>query len=229
MTLQTPHDSSWIEYLKSVDAPTLANAIEALGARPNAEGFTPLQVRCLFPELGRMCGYAVTAHVETVTRLEPADNRRFIELYQAVEASSKPAVIAFQEVGGHGDYAAHCGEVMCTIFTRLGAVGLVTNCGVRDVPEVRALKFHYFARGAVVSHANFRIVRGGVPVQILGVVIRPGDILHGDENGVLVVPQVPQDELRRAVDGVRQRERELMDFVRSPTFSLDELRGRIVE
>src|SRR5271157_2399198 len=89
MTPQTQSDPSWIEYLKSVDTPTLANAIEALDVRPNAEGFTPLQVRCLFPELGRMCGHAVTAHVETVTRLEPADNRRFIELYQAVEASPR--------------------------------------------------------------------------------------------------------------------------------------------
>lgn len=229
MTPPIPHEPSWIEFLKSVDTPTLANAIETLRVRPNAEGFTPLEVRCLFPELGRMCGYAVTAHVETVTRLEPADKARFIELYRAVEASPKPAVIAFQEVGGHPDYAAHCGEVMSTVFTRLGAVGLVTDCAVRDIPEVRALRFHYFARGAVASHANFRIVRVGVPVQILGVVIRPGDVLHGDENGVLVVPPVPPDKLREAVADVRRRERELMDFVRGAAFSLDGLHSRIVE
>jgi len=211
MTPQTQPDPSWIEYLKSVDTPTLANAIEALNLRPNAEGFTPFQVRCLFPELGRMCGHAVTAQVETVTQLEPADNMRFIELYQAVMASPKPTVIAFQEVGGHADYAAHCGEVMSTIFGRVGAVGLITDCGVRDIPEVRALRFHYFARGSVVSHANFRIVRVNVPVQIFGAVIRPGDVLHGDENGVLVVPPAPQAQLRDAVAEIRRREGELME------------------
>jgi regulator of RNase E activity RraA len=82
----------------------------------------------------------------------------------------------------------------------------------------------------VVSHANFRIVRTGVPVQILGAVIRPGDVLHGDENGVLVVPQMEQPaKLIAAVEEVRRRERELMEFVRGDTFSLDGLRKRIVE
>lgn len=229
MTPKTQPQNALIDFLKTVDSPTLANAIEMLGLRPNAEGFTPMQVRCLFPELGRMCGYAVTAHVETVTQLEPGDNQRFIDLYKAVEASPKPAVIAFQEVGGHPDYAAHCGEVMSTIFTRVGAIGLVSDCGVRDIPEVRALGFHYFARGSVVSHANFRIVRVGVPVQILGTVIHPGDLLHGDENGVLTVPLAACDKLRASVDDVRARERELMEFVRGKDFSLDGLRSRIVE
>jgi hypothetical protein len=78
---------------------------------------------------------------------------------------------------------------MGSIFTRLGAVGLVTDSAVRDIPEVRALGFRYFAAGAVASHANFRIVRVGVPVQVRGVVFQPGDIVHGDENGVLQVPR----------------------------------------
>ena len=220
---------AWVEYLKTVDAPTLSNAIESLQVRPRQEGFTPLQVRALFPELGRMCGYAVTAQVETVTESESLDLDRFLELYRAVEQSLQPAVIAFQEIGGHPDYAAHCGEVMATIFTRLGTVGLVTDCGVRDLPEVRALRFHYFARGSVVSHASFRIARVAVPVQVGGVVIRPGDLLHGDENGVLLVPGGLEEKLPPAVEAVRRRERRLMEWVRSEDFSLDQLRSHTVE
>src|SRR5580698_3297719 len=97
----TDNPSSWIEYLKTVDAPTLANAIELLKVRPHHEGFTPLQTRALFPEFGRMCGYAVTAQVETVTESGSFDIANFIELYRAVEKSPEPAVIAFQEIGGH--------------------------------------------------------------------------------------------------------------------------------
>ncbi len=219
----------WIEYLKGIDTPTLANAVELLALRPNGEGFTPLGVRCLFPELGRLCGYAVTAQVETVTRTEPCDLGMFVKLYEHVEQSPKPAVVAFQEIGGHADYAAHCGEVMGTIFTRLGAIGLVSDCGVRDIPEVRALGFRYFARGSVASHANFRIARVGLPVQIMGVVVQPGDVLHGDENGVLVIPAAARQTLPQMVNDVRERERELMSFVRGPEFTLDGLRGRIVE
>jgi len=218
-----------IDYLKEVDTPTLANAVELLGVRPNHEGFTPSDIRCLFPELGRMCGYAVTAHVETISQTEPCDNNEFIKLYEAVQNSPKPAVIAFQEVGAHPEYAAHCGEVMSTIFTRVGAIGLVTDSAVRDIPEVRALGFRYFARGAVASHGHFRIVRVGVPVQSRGLVVQPGDVLHGDENGVLLIPRKGIERIPENVELIRSRERELLDFVRGPGFSLEKLKGRIVE
>jgi len=197
---------SFIDYLKSVDTPTLSNAIESLKVRPRNEGFSSLHARCLFPEFGRMVGYAVTAHVETMSQ-GTADWNAFMELYEAVAESPKPAVVAIQETGPHPDYAAHCGEVMPTIFTRLGAVGLVTGCAVRDIPEVRGMKFHYFARGAVASHAYFRIVRVGIPVHVEGLVIRPGDLLHGDENGLITIPGEAVDKLPDAVNNIRSRER----------------------
>ncbi len=127
------------------------------------------------------------------------------------------------------DAAALKKEVMATIFTRLGAAGLVSDSGVRDIAEVRALKFHYFARGTVSSHANFRIVRVGVPVQVQGLVIRPGDLLHGDENGVLLIPPSLEEALPAKVDAVRSMEGELLDYVRGESFTLDGLRRRIVE
>ncbi len=229
MTTNAGPAAALIDYLRSIDSPTLSNAIERLQVQPRTAGFTPLQIRCLFPELGRLCGCAVTAQVETVTQMHATAERTFLELFSAVEASPKPAVVAFQEVGGHGDYAAHCGEIMATAFTRLGAVGLVTDSGVRDVPEVRALRFHYFARGTVVSHASFKIVSVGVPIQILGLEIKPGDLLHGDENGLMRIPGVALDGLQRAVEQVRTRERRLMDFMRSPEFSVEKLKGRFIE
>ena len=218
-----------IEKLKQIDSPTLSNAIETLGVRDRNQGFTALAIRCLFPELGRLCGYAVTAQVETVTAMHPTSEPVFLELFRAVEAAPKPGVVVFQEIGGHGDYAAHCGEVMATIFTRLGAVGLISDCGVRDIPEVRALRFQYFARGAVVSHASFRIVRVNVPVQISELAIHPGDLLHGDENGLLSVPAAALGGVLEAVERVRTRERRLMDLVRSPGFTVDQLKGRFIE
>jgi len=217
-----------VDYLKGVDTPTLSNAIEALRIRPLSAGFAPCQILCLFPEFGRMVGYAVTAQVETMTTAA-ADRKMFLSLYEAVMESPKPAVVAFQEVGPQPDYAAHCGEVMATIFQRLGAVGLVSDCAVRDIPEVRALRFHYFARGAVASHAYFHIVRVGVAIQVQGLVISPGDLLHGDENGLIVVPKEALDKLPPAVEAVRTRERALMEFVRGPAFTFEGLRERMLE
>jgi regulator of RNase E activity RraA len=219
-----PH---WVDYLKGVDTPTLSNAIEALRIRPQSAGFAPCQILCLFPEFGRTVGYAVTAQVETMTAAA-ADRKMFLSLYEAVMESPKPAVVAFQEVGPQPDYAAHCGEVMATIFQRLGAVGLVSDCAVRDIPEVRALRFHYFARGAVASHAYFHIVHVGVAIQVHGLVISPGDLLHGDENGLIVVPKEALDKLPAAVEAVRTRERALMEFVRGPAFTFEGLRESIL-
>lgn len=227
--MSTSVDAEMMDWLKSTDTPTLSNAVEQIGVRPKNVGFAPLEVRCLFPELGRMCGYAVTAQVETMTEVDKIDFTIFMRLYEAVADSSKPAVIAFQEIGPHPNYAAHCGEVMATIFKRLGAVGLVSDCGVRDIPEVRAMGFQYFSRGRVASHAYSRIVRVGVPIQVCGMPVKPGDLLHGDENGLILVPKTGLEKLPAAVENVRKRERELMDLVRGEGFSLDKLRGRIVE
>lgn len=222
-------EAQFLDYLKTVDTPTLCNAIELLGVRKHHEGFTPLELRCLFPELGRMIGYAVTAQVESMTQMEPRDNRTFLDLYSLVDQSPKPAIVVLQEIGGHGNYAAHAGEVMTTIFHRLGAVGMVSDCGVRDIPEVRRLGFHYFARGTVASHANYRIARVGVPVQIMGLVVQPGDLLHGDENGLALVPKEKREVIPEMVDRIRSREGKLLDYVRGADFTLDGLRSHILE
>ena len=223
MSSSVPVTGSLIEYLTTVDSPTLSNAIEMLGVRPRSDGFTPSEMRCLFPELGRLCGWAVTAQVETISETHPYDPQTFPALFQAVADSPKPAVVVYQEIGAKPESAAHTGEVICSIVKRLGAIGLVTDGAVRDVPEVRALGFHYFARGAVVSHGNFRVVRVGVPVQIMGLSIRTGDLLHGDENGILSVPQQHVEQLPALVDAVRQKEAKLLEFVRGPRFNLQEM------
>jgi 4-hydroxy-4-methyl-2-oxoglutarate aldolase len=88
-----------IAYLKTVDTATLANAIELLNLRPRAEGYASLDLKCLFPEFGPMCGYAVTAHAETVTLGAPKTEEAYVELFEAVEASPKPAVVVIQEIG----------------------------------------------------------------------------------------------------------------------------------
>src|SRR5579875_859344 len=173
------HESELLDFLRTIDTPTVANAIEMAKVRPRTEGFPSLDVRCLFPEFGVMCGYAVTAQVETGSNANPLEEAAFIDLFAAVEAAPKPAVVVMQDIGSDQDRAAHSGEVMCTIFSTLGAIGLVTNCAVRDLSAVRKLGFHYFARGAVSSHAHFRIVRCNVPCEVLGMTVHPGDLIHG--------------------------------------------------
>jgi 4-hydroxy-4-methyl-2-oxoglutarate aldolase len=97
---------------------------------------------------------------------------------------------------------------------------------VRDLTAVRKMGFHYFARGAVASHASYRIVRTGVPVEITGVTIRPGDLLHADENGLITVPEPGRDRLPSLVENILENERALLDFVRASGFTAEQLPGR---
>jgi 4-hydroxy-4-methyl-2-oxoglutarate aldolase len=217
-----------LDFLRSIDTPTVANAIEVLKVRPRTEGFPSVGLRCLFPELGVMCGYAVTAQVETVSAGNALEEERFVELFEAVETTPKPAVVVMQEIGRNPGWAAHSGEVMSTIFTSLGAVGLITDCAVRDLSAVRRLPFHYFARGAVSSHAHFRIVRSNVPVEVLGMTVDPGALLHGDENGIITIPEEKRESLKTAIERVLANERKLLDFVRQPGFRASSLRGRFL-
>ena len=82
---------SSIDYLKTVDTPTLSNAIELLQLRPQSEGFTPLSVRCLFPEFGRMVGYAVTAQVETMSEGLPTGTYSCSFLKRSPNRQSQPS------------------------------------------------------------------------------------------------------------------------------------------
>jgi 4-hydroxy-4-methyl-2-oxoglutarate aldolase len=228
MSTYSNTDHDLIELPKTIDTPTVANAIEVLDVGSRAEGFPSLDLRCLFPELGVMCGYAVTAHVETVRSANPRSESAFLELFEAVERSPKPAVVVMQEIGGDRDRAAHCGEVMSTIFTSLGAIGLISDCAVRDLSPVRRLGFHYFARGAVSSHANFRIVHPKVPCEVLGMTVHDGDLLHGDENGVIKVPGRKREALPDTIQQILSAERKIFKLARETGFTAASLRGRFL-
>ena len=110
------------------------------------------------------------------------------------------------------------GEVMGNIFTRLGCAGCVTDGGVRDLKEVEAIGFQYFARGAVVSHAYIRVEEAGIPVTVGGLHVEPGDLVFGDRHGVLLIPQEIAAELPAAAEEIIEREQKLIAWVRSDDF-----------
>ncbi|MBA2753760.1 MAG: RraA family protein [Chloroflexia bacterium] len=212
-----------LAYLRGVDSPTLANAIETFEVRDRTEGFIGGTVRSMFPDLGVMVGQAVTVTVAN----DPgpvAGREGFWEMWEALEAAPHPAVLVIADASGAPSRCAYFGEVMATFATRLGAVGLVTDGGVRDLAEVRALGLHFFAPFPVVSHGNFHVASVGEPVTLDGQVIRPGDILHGDANGVVIVPTEVLDGLPAAIEDILAKEAETMERIRAEGFRLADIR-----
>src|SRR5687768_10181149 len=151
MTQKASLTDTQLERLRRIDSPTIANAIERFEVRSHTSGFTGTDIRCLSPELGVMVGYAVTATCDSQTEEARFDPRVWLDVLRAVEVSPKPAVLVFQDIGPQPSHSCHFGDGMATVTHRLGAIGLVTNGGVRDLAGCRALGFHYHAAGTVVS------------------------------------------------------------------------------
>ena len=213
-----------IEALRKIDSPTVSNAIiDAFKVRDPTDGYASLDLRCMFPDLGPMVGYAVTCTADSTT---PGGTppRNLLSLYEAVAAAPKPAVVVIQDIGVNRLKSLHAGDMMMTMFQRLGAVGLVTDGGVRDLARARrnAPGFQVYARGTVVSDGTLHVVEVGITVAVCGLVIRPGDLLHGDESGLLTVPIEIAHLIPEQAERIQQQESEWVSFVKSEVFSLEE-------
>ncbi len=213
-----------LDALRRIDSPTVSNAIERFDVRGRVDGFAAWDLRCVFPALGTMLGYAVTCTADSTTA-DRRDERGLLRLWAAVEAAPKPAVIVIKDIGPERSRSCHMGEVMATTAKALGAVGCISDGGLRDVNEVQALGgFQYFCPGFVVSHGNPIICEVNVPVTLAGLSVQPGDLLHGDVNGVLVVPDGVADRVVEEAQRVRAAEGEVLEFLRKPGLTVDALR-----
>lgn len=213
-----------LEALARYDSPTLANAIEEFDIQPRDVGFADSRVRCMFPELGRMVGYAATATIVARGAPDPdwagAGNEALWAYVRTIQA---PRVVVVKDLDDPPAHGALWGEVNATIFQALGCAGCVTDGSVRDLDEARRLGFHFFASGPSVSHAYVRVETVGEPVEIGGLLVEPGDLLHADQHGVLKIPPQVAAELPGAADRVIEREQTLLRWVRSEEFDPDRL------
>ena len=207
-------DPSVLEALKGYDSPTLSNAIEVFDVRPRDEGYMSHQVRCMFPDLGVVVGYAATATM----RARGAGASDPEPLTTHVQEVAGPRLVVVQDLDDPPAHGALWGEVMASTFTALGCLGAITDGSVRDLDEARGIGFHFFARDAGVSHGYARVESVGEPVAVGGLTVRPGDLLHADQHGVLLIPAEIAAELPAVADRVIAAEQEFIGWVRSTDF-----------
>ena len=216
-----------VESLKRYSTPTLSNAIELFNLRPRNTGFMSPDIRCIFPDFGVMVGYASTA---TIMAEQPENGGRRTSRYdywKGVLRVAAPRIAVIQDLDQPTAIGSFWGEVNGNIHRALGCVGTVTNGGVRDLDEVHAMGFHYFASQVIVSHAYVHLVDFGVPVKVGDVVVHPGDLIHADKHGVLMVPKEIVRELPEAVKKIEDKERKIIDLCQSKEFSIERLKDLI--
>jgi len=205
----------------------VSNAIERLNIRLRNEGFVGC-VRCRFPDFEPMLGYAVTGQIRSTS--PPMRGLCYydrMDFWNYVATIPEPRVIVLQDVDHMPGVGAFVGEIHATIGLALKCIGYVTNGAVRDLPAVKALGFHLFSGSVAVSHAYAHLVEFGQPVEIGGLKIAPGDLLHGDRHGVQAIPPETVRKIPEEVAKIGCAESELIQYCRSPQFSLKGLSERL--
>jgi 4-hydroxy-4-methyl-2-oxoglutarate aldolase len=224
--MSAPLASEVLAALCRLDACTLANAVETFHERLRNEGFVDHTVRCLFPHLQPMVGYAATLRIRGSA--PPTANKAYPERtdwWDYVLSLPAPRVVVVQDIATRTGYGSLVGAVHMNILRTLHCVGVVTNGSVRDIPAAEKDGFHYFAGSISVSHAYVHVIDVGVPVSIGGLTIRSGDLLHGDLHGVQSVPLAIAAEVPAAAARIAAQEQELIALCRAPDFTLDKLRA----
>lgn len=216
-----------LEALRQIQSCAIANAIETFDVRPRNEGFMSPAVGCMFPELGGMIGYAVTGVIAADKPPTSHMNVPRPDWFDAVPEVPEPRVVVMHDLDYPNPVGSFWGEVQSNIHRRLGCVGTVTDGGVRDIDEMRALGFHAFASNVLVSHAYIHVVDVNVPVTVGGLTVSPGDIVMGDKHGVTGIPKEVAADIPAAVNAVEERERRTIDLCNSPDFTLDKLKALV--
>jgi regulator of RNase E activity RraA len=170
-------------------------------------------------------GYAATVKIRgSAPPTAGGDYPDRTDWWEYILSLPTPCVVVVQDVATQPGLCSLVGEVHMNILRALHCVGVVTNGSVRDIPAARSAGFHYFAGSVSVSHGYVHIVDFGQPVQIGGLIIESGDLLHADLHGVQSVPLALAPQIPAVAARITAREQALIAICRSPDFTLEKLR-----
>jgi 4-hydroxy-4-methyl-2-oxoglutarate aldolase len=182
----------------------------------------------MFDDLPAMVGYAVTARVRTSE--PPMEGHSYyyrLDWLNHVLSIPGPRIVILEDMDRYPGLGSFIGDVHANILLALGCAGLVTNGAVRNLPEVRALRFQMFAAGVSVSHAYAHIFDFGKPVKIGHMEVQPGDLIHGDRHGVQTIPFEIAPRIPAVAQEMIEQERQVIRFCQSADFTVEKLRAEV--
>lgn len=219
-----------LEQFRRLSTCVVASAMETFRVRlPNA-GFANASVRSMFPDLPPVAGYAATARIRTSAPPMEGHNYYFrTEWWNEILKIPPPRVVVVQDLDNPPGLGAFVGEVHAHILRALGSAAFVTNGAVRDLDLVRRAGFPLFAGNASVSHAYAHVFDFGGSVDIGGLKISPGELVHADRHGVQTIPLEIAAQVPEAAAQLLKRREHFIGLCRSADFSVESLRGAMRE
>ena len=228
--MPSPLTAEQLADLRAWPSPAICNAIETFNVRSRATGFMTPDILCRFPDMDPIVGYAATCKIRA--SIPPGDDpetQSAPDWWAHIESIPEPRIIVIQDLD-QPPIGSFWGEVNGNIHKALGAIGLITDGGVRDLDEVEELGFQFLAKEILVSHAYVHIVEIGQPVTVGGVTVHPGDLLHADKHGATYIPHDIAPEVAAAAQAVEDRERVIINYAKSDDFTsaglLNVMQGR---
>jgi len=182
--------------MKRWNTPTMYNGWEQITQRnSNGDCFNMEECRDFMPQMGPMVGYAVTVVVEPSQPRHKADNPGNWSAFRRYTAALPgPKIVVVQDLDKPRVIGSFWGEVTANTYRALGCVGTITDGAVRDIDEMTNAGLKAIARRLCVGHAAVTPIRWGCEVSVFGMSVRPGDLIHADKHGFLVIPR--EDEAR---------------------------------
>jgi regulator of RNase E activity RraA len=205
------------DFLRSIDTPTVCNLMEIAAPERRGHGYTVRHLHCPFPDLPPMVGFAktVTMRAQDPVPLGQAGYmQKRLDYLDYVAADPQPGIAVIQDLDDIVGYGAFWGEVQSNVHKALGCLGTITNGSVRDIPMIPA-GFQMLAGSIAPSHAYVHVVDYGVDVNIHGMAVRSGDLIHADRHGAVVVPVDKIDAMKAAAEGLAAKEAKIISAAQS--------------
>ena len=213
----------YLEELRALSTCVVASAIEAFGVRLRNRGFSESSLHCMFPEQPAAVGYAATARIRGSD--PPMEGHSYYDRgdwWNSLLKIPAPRIVVIEDVDTRPGLGAFIGEVHANILLALGCVAVVTNGGVRDLPDVRKSGLQLFAGNVSVSHAYAHVFDFGGTVEIAGLTVHPGDLIQGDLHGVQTIPGEIAARVPQKAREIAKSRKELTGLCRSKDFSIAE-------
>ncbi len=213
-----------LDQLRKLSTCIVSSAIETFDVRLRNTGFTNSSIRCIFPELPTLVGYAATARIRSIA--PPMEGHTYYarpDWWQYILTIPEPRVVVVQDLDDDPGLGAFVGEIHAHILTTLGCTGIVTNGAVRDLPAIQAARFQVFAGNVSVSHAYAHVFDFGGAVEVGGMHVKPGDLIQGDMHGVQTIPREIAPRVVSAADDVLVKRKTLIELCHSKEFTVEKL------
>ena len=211
------------DVLRSVDTPTVCNAIEAAQGKRGFNNFTKATMVASAPEEKSFVGYALTAKIAATSAPEEAAERvkeRRMAYYKYMAEGQRPSVAVIEDCDFPNCVGAFWGEINTTVHKGFGVSGVVTNGVVRDLGDLPT-GFPVIAGSIGPSHAFVHVREFGKPVSVFGLEVEEGDLVHADRHGALVIPSLIIPSLQHAIEKLIATERLVLDPASKPDFDFE--------